>query len=110
MSTHAAVARKLTGARTAGTDPLAMSDRSHADAVVEVNDAVSEAAFIEELELRAHVASQRALAAADHDRAQEQVAFVDNARRDCLACELGAPDGEVGHRRLLEPQDVVSVE
>ena len=69
-----------------------MPARSDAYAVVEVNDAVSEPVLIEKLELRADVVCQRALAASDHDRAQEQMALVDHARADCVASELGTPD------------------
>ncbi len=51
--------------------------RSYADAVMEVNDAVSEPSLIEKFELRADVVWQGALAASHHDRAQEQMALVD---------------------------------
>jgi hypothetical protein len=47
---------------------------------VEVNDAVSEPAFIEKFELRADIVWQGALAASHHDRAQEQMALVDQPR------------------------------
>jgi hypothetical protein len=72
---------------------------------VEVNDAVSEAAFIETFELRADVVSQGALAAFHHDRAQEQMALVEQPRADCVASELGTPNCDVGPRGLLEPPD-----
>ena len=68
---------------------VAGSVRSYA--VVEVNDAVSEPAFIEKFELRADVVSQGALAASHHDRAQEQMGLVDQPRADCVASELGTP-------------------
>jgi hypothetical protein len=77
---------------------------------VEVNDAVSEPALIEKFELRADVVRQGALAASHHDRAQEQMALVDQPRADCVASELGAPDCDVGPRGLLEPPDGVSIE
>jgi len=55
---------------------VALPARSDAYAVVEVNDAVSEPALIEKFELRADVVWQGALAASHHDRAQEQMALV----------------------------------
>src|SRR5450755_1661603 len=70
--------------------------RSDAYAVVEVNDAVSEPPLIEKFELRADVVWQGALAASHHDRAQEQMALIDQPRADCAASELGTPDCDVG--------------
>jgi hypothetical protein len=78
---------------------VALPARSDAYAVVEVNDAVSEPAFIEKFELRADVVWQGALAASHHDRAQEQMALVDQPRADCVASELGTPDCDVGPPR-----------
>jgi hypothetical protein len=42
-----------------------------------MNDAVSEPALAEEFELCAEPVGQRVLAAANHDRPEEQVALVD---------------------------------
>ncbi len=69
---------------------------------MEVNDAVSEPALIEKFELRADVVWQGALAASHHDRAQEQMALVDEPRADCVAGELGTPDCDGG------PEDCLS--
>lgn len=77
---------------------------------MEVNDAVSEPALIEKFELRADVVWQGALAASHHDRAQEQMALIDQPRADCVASELGTPDCDVGPRGPLEPPDGVSIE
>jgi hypothetical protein len=77
---------------------------------VEVNDAVSEPAFIEKFELRADVVSQGALAASHHDRAQEQMALVDQPGADGVASELGTPDCDVCPRGLLEPPDGVRLD
>ena len=60
---------------------------------MEVNDAVSEPAFIEEFELRADVVSQGALAASDLDQAQEQMTLVDQPRAECV---LSAAEFEHG--------------
>jgi hypothetical protein len=57
---------------------VAGSVRRHA--VGEVNDAVSEPAFIENFDLGADVVSRRALVASHHYRAQEQMALVDPSR------------------------------
>jgi len=70
----------------------------------------NEFAFIDELQVRAHVVSKGAFAAPHHDRAQEQMALVDQPRVDCVAGELGPPDGDVGPRGLLEPPDGVVIE
>jgi hypothetical protein len=78
---------------------------SDADAVVEVDDAAPESALIQKLEPSAHLVGQCALAATDEDRAEEQVALVDEARRDGLAGELRTTNGDIGYRRLLEPPD-----
>ncbi len=89
---------------------VALPARSDADAVVEVNDAVSEPALIEKFELRADVVWQRALAGTHRDRTQEQMALVDQPRADCVARELGTPNCDVGPRGLLEPPDGVPIE
>lgn len=52
---------------------------------MEVRDAVREPALIEQLELRPDAVRQGALAASHHDRAQEQVALVDQPRSEGLA-------------------------
>jgi hypothetical protein len=77
---------------------------------VEVNDAVWEPALIEKFELRADVVWQGALAASHHDRAQEQMALVDQLHADCVASELVTPDCGLGPRGLLQPADGVSIE
>ena len=77
---------------------------------MEVNDAVSESALIEKLELRADVVWQGALAASDDDWAQEQMTLVDQPGADCVAGELGTADCDVGLRGLLEPPNGVWIE
>ncbi len=64
---------------------------------MEVN-AVSEQALIEKFEFRADVVWQGALAASQRDRAEEQMALVDQPRADCVASELGRA-GVVPDRR-----------
>ena len=67
-----------------------------------MNDAISEPAFVEELEFCSDVVRQGMLAAAHHDGAQEQVALVDKPRSDCLAGKLGASICDVCSRGRLE--------
>ncbi len=76
--------------------------RSDADSVVEVAAAAPEPALIQELKPSAHLFRQCALAAADDDRVEEEVAFVDEIRGDRLAGKLRTTDGEVRYRRLLD--------
>jgi hypothetical protein len=59
--------------------------RSDADAVVELYDAAAESALIQELKPSPHLGRQCVLAAPDEDRVEEQMALVDEARRDRLA-------------------------
>jgi hypothetical protein len=59
-------------------------------AVSKMNDAVSEPALVEEFELRADVVEQRALAAAHHDRPEEQMTLVVAAWTICLAAAARA--------------------
>ena len=79
-------------------------------AVSEVNHAVSEAALVEEFEPCADVVGQCALAAAHHDRPEEQLALVDQPESERLTGELGAPDRDVSFGGLLEPADGIGVE
>ena len=51
--------------------------RSAAYAVSEIDDAAPEPALVEKFELHADVVGQCALAAAHHDRPQEQMTLVD---------------------------------
>src|SRR2546428_3815014 len=81
---------------------VALPARSDAYAVVEVNDAVSEPALIEKFELRADVVWQGALAASHHDRAQEQMALVDQPRADCVASGSAPPTA------MSAPEDCLS--
>ncbi|CAB4885409.1 unannotated protein [freshwater metagenome] len=59
---------------------------------MEVNDAVSEPAFVEEFELHSDVVLQGALAAPHHDRTQEQMTLVDQTSAECVASELCPTD------------------
>ena len=59
---------------------------------MEMNDAVVEAALIEQFELRADAVRQGAFAATNHDRAQEEMALIDKAGADRLAGEPGGQE------------------
>jgi hypothetical protein len=62
---------------------------------VKVNDAAGEAVLVQQFEPDPDVVRQCAFPAADEDRAEEQVAFVDQARGDGLAGELRTADRDV---------------
>ena len=75
---------------------------SDADTVAEVNDSISEAALVQELERQSNVIRQCALSATDDNRTEQQVAFVDQACCYRLAGELWTADGDVAGRGLFE--------
>ena len=56
-----------------------------------MNEAVLEAALIEQFELRADVVRQGAFAATNQDRAQEEMELIDKPGADRLAGEIAAP-------------------
>ena len=101
-------------------DPLRLSVRraasrarlpqSGAYAVMEMNDAVFEAALIEQFESRADVVRQGALAPTNHDRVQEEMTLVDQTGGDRLAGEIAAPNRDVGAQGELQLPDRVRVE
>ncbi len=70
---------------------LSLLSRSDPYPVVEVNDAVPEAALGQECELDVNVVRQCALSAADNDRAEEQVALIDRARGESASPASWAP-------------------
>src|ERR1035441_10170270 len=75
-----------------------------------MNDAVSDPALVEEFELSADLVPQCALAAAHHDRPEEQMALVDQPQSERLASELGTPDRDVSFGGLLEQADRIGLE
>jgi hypothetical protein len=83
---------------------------SDAHPVVEVNDTASEAVFVQEFELDANVIRQCALSATDDNRAEEQVAFVDQACGYRFASELCTANRDVAGRGLLELPDRCRIE
>jgi hypothetical protein len=62
---------------------------------MQMNHAVAEPVFVEQLEVYPHVVRERPFAASHHYRRQEQVALVDQASLEGLAGELGTTDGHV---------------
>ena len=64
---------------------------SSGDRVVEVHDAVAEAALAQELEADAEAVGQGGVAAADDDGREEEVALVDEAGAERVRGELGPP-------------------
>src|SRR6266545_432136 len=84
-----AAARRFGAPRTARLD-----DR----AVVDVDDAVAETAFVQQFELHADIGGQGRLPASHHDRREEQVELVDQAGLDRLGGELRTSHGDVTNR------------
>src|ERR1700736_4597707 len=80
-------------------------DHDHAsgadNAVVEVNHARAEAAFVQQVELHADIAGEGRFATPDHDRHQEQVEFVDQPGPDRLGGEVGSAHRDVTSRSGL---------
>ena len=68
------------------------------ESVVEVNHAVAETAFVQQLELQADVVGEGPVAASHHDRRDEQVALVDQPGPDRLGGEVGTAHGDVTSR------------
>ena len=66
---------------------------SRPNPVVEVNHAVAETAFVQQLERQADVVGKGPLAAAHHDGRDEQVALVDQPGLERLGGEVGTADG-----------------
>ena len=62
------------------------------DAVLQMHEAALEAALADQLEIGAQAVRQRALAAPDDDRREEQVALVDQPGAQCLRREIRAAD------------------
>src|SRR5215471_21552176 len=75
-----------------------------------MNDAALEAVLVQQLELGPDLIRQRALSATDEDWAEEQVAFVDQARGHGLASELRTADRDVAGSGLLELPDRRGIE
>jgi hypothetical protein len=59
-------------------------------AAAEVHRAIAEAAFVQEFELQTDAARQRPFAAADHDRHHEQLALIDQPRRQRPAGQVAS--------------------
>ena len=70
------------------------------DAVAEVDHAVAETAFVQQLEVQPDVVGQRPLAAPHHDRRDEQVALVDQPGPERLRGKLGTTYGDVAVRPI----------
>src|SRR5450756_2025467 len=68
---------------------------SRRGAVVEVNHAAAEAAYVQQLKLHVGVAGQGLLAASDHDGRDEQVALVDQPGLERLGGEVGTAHAHV---------------
>src|SRR2546423_9888007 len=79
-------------------------------AIADVDRTTRETTLDQQLEIGADAVGQEALSASDHDRHEEQVAFVDQAGAKRVACELRPADADVTGRRLLQTPDRLRVE
>src|SRR6266851_4359785 len=66
-----------------------------ADAIVQMDHAVLEAAFVHQLEVHAQIVGQGLVAASHHDGRHESVEFVDQAGLDRLRGQVGTADCDV---------------
>src|SRR4051794_33702154 len=71
-------------------------------AVVQVDHAVAESPLARELERPPQAVAERGLAAADHDRRDEQMALVDKSGGDRVRGQLRPADRQVGARRRFQ--------
>src|SRR5206468_4004134 len=79
-------------------------------AVVEVNDAVAEAALAKQLEVQADTVGEGLLAASHHDRREEQLELVDQTSLERLGGELRTTHADVTGRSLFQLPDRVGLE
>src|SRR2546427_7141681 len=71
--------------------------------VVEIDRAVAEPAFVQQLEIQTDVvAGKRAFGASHHDRHEKEVILVDHSSLDRLCRKLGTTDGYVPRRCRLQ--------
>ena len=78
--------------------------------VAQEHDAAREAAFLQQLQLDPDPLGQEVLAAADHDRVDELLVLVHQARGDGLRGQLGPADAQILLRGVLQRPDLVRVE
>ena len=78
------------------------------DAVVQMHDAVAEPALAQQFEVDPHVVRKRLCAAADDDRRDEQVAFIDQTGPDCLSGEMRAAYQRMP-KSQLNGEDFISI-
>src|SRR5436309_16001915 len=88
-----------------------MPSSSVTGAVLEVNRAVTETAFVQKLEVHADAAVGEGTLAASHgDGHEEQLVFVDQPSLDGVSGKLGTAHGQVTGRRSLQLPDRVRIE
>src|SRR5688500_3725414 len=97
----------LFGSRT-GPPGVAVSLRTYA--VVEVNHAALETAFVQQFELQADVCGEGPFTTSNHDGRDEQVALVYQPGPEGLGGEVGTADADVALRLRFHPTDRFGVE
>ncbi len=65
---------------------------------MEMNDAVPESAFVQQLELQTDIVGEGPRAASHHDGREEQMTLIDQPGRDRLAGEVGTTHADVTFR------------
>src|SRR5436190_21901412 len=84
--------------------------RSAPAAVVEIDGAVVETAFVQQLQVRADAVRDGTFAASDEGRYEEQPVLVDEAGLDRVRRKLGTAHAEVTGRGRLQRADGFGVE
>src|SRR5918994_1400227 len=102
-STTATVSTTAASSSRSQTRATALSGSSRStwrapSAVVEVDHAVGETAFVQQFELQADVVEKRVCAASDHDGREEKMAFVDQPDPERLGGEVGTAHADITPR------------
>src|SRR5439155_15221982 len=103
-------ARIAGGGRRRRRHPEVRAGSRLTQSVAEVNRAVAETAFVEELELQTDIVRKGLLAASHHDGRDEQLELVDQAGLDRLGREVGTSDADVTLCRRLKLPNRLRVE
>src|SRR2546425_2983848 len=85
--------------------PRRIAVSSHARTVVEVNHAIAEATFVQQLELQADLVGEGRFAASDHNGRDEEVALIDQPGLHRLGGEVGTADADVASGCRLHPAE-----
>ena len=76
--------------------------KSRLEAVVQMDHAVAESAFVEQLKLQPDIVRQRWIASSHNDGGEEQMTLVDQPEPQCPGSERGTGHGDVACRSGFE--------